>query len=54
MSELGWGEKTFQLGSLMTKGAPIAELTGGLVSFCVDSLGRGNGKFGDLGERQET
>lgn len=59
LNEAGEGytpRKTSQLGSLMTSGAPIVGLTGGLV--CLLSIiwalyGRGDGNFGDLHERWE-
>ncbi|XP_042044863.1 uncharacterized protein LOC121790819 [Salvia splendens] len=48
--------KTSQLGSVMTNGAAIVGLTGGLVSVLSivwAFYGRGDGNFGDLGERLE-
>ncbi|KAG6391702.1 hypothetical protein SASPL_149460 [Salvia splendens] len=48
--------KTSQLGSVMTNGAAIVGLTGGLVSLLSivwAFYGRGDGNFGDLGERLE-
>ncbi|PIN05946.1 hypothetical protein CDL12_21493 [Handroanthus impetiginosus] len=59
LNEAGGGytpKKTSELGSIMTKGAPIVGLIGGLA--CLLSVlwalyGRGDGNFGDLPERWE-